>query len=294
MALSKFLRNISILCMLVTASCGVKSSNDVLTVSVSVPPEEFVLKEIGGDKIDVKCLMTKGSNPESFEPTVNQILELSKSDLYFTIGLLDFEYGLKDKVKENSKDIEVINFADSLELLYGTHGDCGHHHEHHYHGVSDADPHVWASIKNLKKMGQTAYYVLCKYDAQNKGTYKANLDKYTHRLDSIDDIISGKISRLRTKSFLVWHPSLSYFANDYGLTQITIGSHNKEQSISRLKEKIVQAMQDSVRVFFYQKEFDSSQATVANEKIDARFVEINSMNEDVTGELIHIANELSK
>lgn len=290
----KFIKSISIFSLLVTASCGVKSSNDVLTVSVSVPPEEYVLKEIGGGKIDVKCLMTKGSNPESFEPTVNQILELSKSNIYFTIGLLDFEYGLKEKVKENSKDIDVINFADSLELLYGTHGDCGHNHGHHHHGVSEADPHVWTSIRNLKKMGQTAYYVLSKYDTKNKDFYKANLDKYVHRLDSIDAVISGQMSQLSSKSFVVWHPSLSYFAKDYGLNQITIGSHNKEQSISRLKNKIDQATQDSVCVFFYQKEFDSSQAAAANEKIDARFVEINSMSEDVTGELIHIANELSK
>ena len=46
----------------------------------------------------------------------------------------------------------------------------------------------------------------------------------------------------RGSSFLVWHPSLSYFARDYGLHQIALGgAEHKEVSIPALREAIEEA-----------------------------------------------------
>ena len=292
MKLVKVLSILFLFGILLMYSCVSSNKSKNLTVSVSIPPEVYIVNSIAGDKVDVKCLMTKGNNPESFEPTVNQIINLSNSDIYFTIGLLDFEYGLKDRIQENDKNMEIVNFADSIDLLYGTHGDCDH--KHHIHNHNEADPHIWSSIKNLKRMGIIVCEILSRKDAANKSFYCDNLEKYLSKLDSVDITIKNEINKASSKSFIVWHPSLSYFANEYGLTQISVGSHNKEQSISQLRDRINDALDNDAHIFFYQKEFDSSQAVSANEKINARFVEINSMNEDPVSELLLIANELSK
>ncbi|MGM9843484.1 MAG: metal ABC transporter solute-binding protein, Zn/Mn family [Muribaculaceae bacterium] len=275
----------------ILCSCGNKNTNDgQLKVAVSIPPEVFVVNAIAADSIDLYCIMEKGNNPESFEPSISQIRELTNSDVYFSIGLLDFERGLTDRISESGKNVTLINLCDSVDLLYGTHGDCPHHHHH----KSDADPHIWSSIENLRKMGTAVCNTLSRLDSKNAGFYRRNLADFIAKLDSADNIIKQSIDIAPSKSFIVWHPSLSYFAHDYGLTQIVVGNHGKEQSISQLKDRIDEAVSQDCRVFLFQKEFDSSQATTANEKIGARFVEINSMNENVTSELIHISNELSK
>ena len=58
----------------------------------------------------------------------------------------------------------------------------------------------------------------------------------------------------------VWHPSLSYFARDYGLEQISLGTEGKEMSAKSLTEAIDKARDKGVGVFFFQKEYDSRQA----------------------------------
>ena len=272
-------------------SCVNQNTSDGrLKVAVSIPPEIFVVNAIAADSVNIYCVMDKGNNPESFEPSISQIRELSSADVYFAIGLLDFERGLTDRISESGKNVTLINFCDSVALLYGTHGECSHHHHH----KTDADPHIWSSIENLKKMGCAVCNTLSRLDSKNEGFYRKNLTDFIIKLDSADSIIKQNIDIAPSMSFIVWHPSLSYFAHDYGLSQIVVGNHGKEQSIGLLKDRIDEAVAQDCRVFLFQKEFDASQATTANEKIGARFVEINSMNENVTDELIHISNELSK
>ena len=90
----------------------------------------------------------------------------------------------------------------------------------------------------------------------------------------------------------MWHPSLSYFARDYGLHQISIEYNGKEASVSHLKEEIDVARASGARVFFYQKEFDTRQITTINEQIGARMVTINPMNYEWEEEMRNIVNVL--
>ena len=265
------------------------TDKDKLKVTVSIPPEAFLVKAIAADLVDLNCIMENGNNPESFEPSVNQILKLSDSDIYFAIGLLDFEHKLIENSRSNST--KVYLFCDSLTLLYGTHGKCPYGHHHH---TSDADPHLWTTISNLKSMSEIIYNALSEIDSKNCDEYTANYNARVSQLDSLDFYIKTAAENSKSKSFIVWHPSLSYFAKEYGYNQISIGNDHKEQSISKLIENISEATSHNAHIFFYQKDFDQTQALTANEKIDARFVEINTMNENIIEELKFISDELTK
>lgn len=271
-------------------SCSyTKTEKDKIDVIVSIPPEAFIVKAIAADLVNINCVMENGNNPESFEPSVNQILKLSQSDIYFAIGLLDFERKLIENSKSNST--KVYLFSDSIKLLYGTHGKCPYGHHHH---TSDADPHLWTTVTNLKSMSRIIYNALIDIDSKNSKDYTVNYNILISQLDSLDLYIKSAADKVGSKSFIVWHPSLSYFAKEYGYNQISIGNDHKEQSISRLIENISEATRQNAHVFFYQKDFDQSQALTANEKIDARFVEINTMNENIIEELKYISDELTR
>lgn len=285
---------IALFALLAVCSCGGNNRSSKLKVAVSIPPEKYIVEAVAGDLVDVFCIMEKGNNPESFEPTISQIVGLYDSDVYFAIGLLDFERGLINTLHDNGNHVDVVSLSDSLELLYGTHGDCEECHNHgHHHGV-EADPHVWSSLRNAKKMAEIVCQRLGEIDSENKTIYANNCVRFSMKIDSLDTVFKAAIDSLSSKSFIVWHPSLSYFANDYGLTQISVGSHTKELSIGQLRERIAGAVGNNANVFFFQNDFDSSQAVTANEKIGARFVEINPMNEDIESELKNIVDELSK
>ena len=67
-------------------SCSyTKTEKDKIDVIVSIPPEAFIVKAIAADLVNINCVMENGNNPESFEPSVNQIHKLSQSDIYFAM-----------------------------------------------------------------------------------------------------------------------------------------------------------------------------------------------------------------
>ena len=91
----------------------------------------------------------------------------------------------------------------------------------------------------------------------------------------------------------MWHPSLSYFARDYGLEQIAIGSESKESSVRSMQARIDEAIRDSVQVFFFQKEFDTRQAQVVNGQLGAEMVTINPLDYKWREEMLIIADAIA-
>ena len=278
---------------LLLQGCGSKDS-DKLKITVSLEPQRYFLEKIVGDKIEVSCLLAKGGNPESYEPSMNDMMTLEKSAAYLKMGNVGFEQVLADKLKQNNKTLNVYDVSKGIEPIYGTHDCCEHHHhegEHHHEG--DIDPHTWTSIKNAKVITKNMYDVVIKVDAKNADYYKTNYDKLMASLDSLDNYASEKLASHKGVAFLVWHPSLSYFARDYGLEQITIGQIGKELSAKQLQEQIDNARNHKARVFFFQKEFDSQQASVVNNQIDATMITINPLSYDWETEIRRIVDAIA-
>ena len=274
-----------------------KSGGNRMDVVVSIPPQEYLVKAIGGDLVNVKTVMGSNANPESFEPTVASMRSSSDADIYIPRGSLDFEKNLIDKLRENSPGLNIAYPLDGINLLYGTHVDCEHDHhdhdsDHHHHDA--ADPHVWSSPKNMAIMARNIAGILSSADPDNKAAFAQRCDSIINRIDSIGDVLSRSISGSGQRSFMVWHPSLSYLANDYSLNQIVVGSHNKELSVKQLQDRIDQASNSGATLLFIQKEFDTSQAKTLNRQIKATIIELNTMSEDWEAEVKKITDGFSK
>ena len=50
--------------------------------------------------------------------------------------------------------------------------------------------------------------------------------------------VSGLLHSLDNKTFIIYHPALTYLANEYGLTQLCIEMDGKEPSPAQLKELV--------------------------------------------------------
>ncbi len=267
------------------AACGSKGSDDEgLTVTVSIPPQRWMVEQIAGDRVVVNTLMESNANPETFEPGVAQLTALQRSSAYFPVGLLPFEDALAQRT-----GVKTVDTSKGVALLYGTHDHCLSHGEEHHHHAGIADPHIWSSIPNTRIMLANILHGLQEIDPEGKDFYQARFDSIDHVLDSINRVVTTKI---KAGSFLIWHPSLSYLARDYNLRQIAIGSETKESSPRQLQATIDQARSLSAPVLFFQKDIDPRQAQAINSEINATLVEINPMNPDWIGEITHVVNAL--
>ncbi len=271
-------------CVVVTACSG--SRSDRLKVTVSIPPQKYLLEQIAGDKVDVVTLMDAGSNPENYNPSVSTIVGLHQSEIYFTVGTLPFEQKL---AKEG--ELPIVDTSRGVELLHGTHGDCDHDHGDN-HG--DSDPHIWSSVSNVKVMARNMADALCKADEANADYYRSNLKTFESKLDSLDNAYRTRLGGGDDRrAFVIFHPSLSYFARDYGMEQIAVGQEGKESTINSQRERIDHAREHSAKVMFVQREFDSRQASTVASEIGVNTVTINPMNENWQEEMDKVVNALA-
>lgn len=276
----------------VLSSCGRRDGVGKPQVVVSIMPVYDVACAIAGDSVDVVCLLPRGGNPETYEPTMSQYVDVEHSDAFMYVSNTGFEAAIADRLKENATGgLAIADLSSGVDLLYGTHGDCGHKH-HHHSGCShgDVDPHVWSSAKNMRVIARNVCDVLKKVDAPHADYYDNNLAVVLSEIDSLDAEMSRVLAPHRGKAFVVWHPSLSYFARDYGLEQISVGGQeNKEASVARLRQKIDKANGREAAVMVVQLNYDDRQAQVVNEQIGARVVKVDLLNADWAQQLKTVA-----
>lgn len=271
--------------LIATACAGAPSDRPIVTVSIE--PQRYLLEQITGDKVQVRSLLTEGANPETYDPTVTHMYNLGNSLGYLRMGNIGFEAALIDKIREANPDLRIFDTSAGINPVTGTHTHGEHDHE-------TIDPHTWSSVKNARIIAANMLKAMTEIDPDNEGYYTENYNRFAHRLDSLDSLLTVRLAPVRGTAFMVWHPSLSYFARDYGLTQMVVGNaEHKENSINALRESIDNARSQGAKIFFFQKDFDSRQASSINEQIKADEVSINPLSYAWEDEMIKIADALA-
>lgn len=259
-------------------------------LSVSIEPQRWLLEQIVGDRMEVKTLMANGGNPETYEPTVSHLTDLGHSRAYFCVGNLGFENAILEKVTANNPDTQVFTVSDSIELIRTDHQHDGGRHAH-----GSVDPHTWTSAKNARIMAANMLRAMTEIDPDHSEEYTGNFAALTRRLDSLDSLITATLSADSATTFIVWHPSLSYFARDYGLHQLSLGAEGREPSVADMKRLLSAAGTSGAKVFLLQRDFDRNQADalVAGLRDSVRVAEFSPLDYDFDTQLINIARAIA-
>ncbi|MCI8998856.1 MAG: zinc ABC transporter solute-binding protein [Muribaculaceae bacterium] len=270
----------------IVAACTSAPSESKI-VTVSIEPQKYLLEQITGDRVEVRCLLANGANPETYDPSVTHLMNLQKSMGFLRMGNIGFESALLDKIHQANPELPIYNTSDGISLITGTHS-----HNGVIHG--DVDPHTWSSVKNAKVITKNMLDAMIEIDPANKAYYQRNYTRFASHLDSLDNAITAKLAHVHGKAFLVWHPSLSYFARDYGLEQVVVGNaEHKDVALGSLREVVEHAREHEADIFFTQKDFDSRQVSAINSQIGAREVSINPMAYEWENEMLTLADALA-
>ncbi|MBK5722851.1 zinc ABC transporter substrate-binding protein [Dysgonomonas sp. Marseille-P4677] len=278
---------------------GCKPSGNIegkKTLSVTIDPQKYFLSTIVGDHYDVNCIVPSGSNPESADFTPSQMMALDKSIAYFKIGYLGIENTLVEKVSKGNPDLKIIDCSVGIESVgdphVHDHGDGDHDHHHHY-AHAGGDPHTWSSIKSAKMIVANMYNGLLELDKANEADYTINYNKLQSEINQTDSIIKAYLSKAPSKAFIIYHPALSYFADEYGLDQYSIEHEGKNPSPSQLKELIDKAKAEGIKVVFIQQEYDTKNAETIAEAIGGKIIPLNLLSYQWSEEMIKIAKALA-
>ena len=278
---------IYILTLFICCACGyTPQQSEKPVITVTLEPLRYFTEAIAGDCFEVVSMVPKGSSPESYDPTPQQLVNLSKSQAYLRIGYIGFEQAWMKKLEANYPTMKVYDTSKGVDLIRAE----GHWHGDHYH-EGGVEPHIWNSTQNASVIADNIYAALCEMDADHQPEYK-------QRLDSLKQVIARTDADVRTllanadSTFLIYHPALSYFARDYGLHQISIEEGGKEPSPATLKTLIETCRREGAQVIFVQQEFDQRNAQLIADELGIEIVPINPLSHDWAEEMLRVANAL--
>lgn len=278
------------------AGCSRKGGAKAI-VTVSIDPQKWLLDSIVGDRAEVKSLLPGDANPENFDPPLATLRDASRSLLYMKMGHLPWEDALGQRLKDGNGKMKIVDTSEGIDLI----ADEGHAHLHNeadgdHHDHSGADPHTWTSVRNARVIAANMLGAMVEADPVNADYYRrrhADLDRNLARLDSS---MTARLAPLRGCAFLVWHPSLSYFARDYGLKQIALGSGGKELSLPGLMERIASVPEGAGQlVMFVQPQMDESgRSDAIAQATGARKAVFNPMAAEWDAAMLQLVDALTR
>ncbi len=254
-----------------------------LQIFVSIPPQKWLVDQLGRDLVSTHVLVDKGQTPHSFEPTARLITTLSRSRLYFTMGLA-FEQQICKKINQSKAGLQLVDSTESIERF------AMNDHDHKKNDPARTgrngqqaglDPHVWLAPKNLQIMASTMATAMAEADPENESTYEQNLQAVSRLLDQLDKEIQQTLAPYKGATFYVFHPAFGYFARAYGLHQKAVEIEGKSPAPKQLRALVNKAKADKVKVVFAQPQFDRKSAMAVARAIGGEVVPLDSLAEDV-------------
>ena len=258
-----------------------------LPVFVSILPQKYFVKRVGGDLVDVFVMVLPGASPATYEPKPNQLAALSRAKIYFAIGV-PFEkvwlkklaaYNPQMSIVHTEKDIEKRSLASHVPD--GADFQKEKPREEDCESEETKDPHVWLSPPLVMIQARSILMALLELDPTHRTVYEANYKAFMMELLEIDAEIRNIFwGQPRGAAFMVFHPSWGYFAEAYGLKQIPIEVEGKEPKPAEIQAIIEIAKEENIKVIFVQPQFSTKRAEIIAKAIGGHIVFADPLAED--------------
>ncbi|MFO7864652.1 MAG: zinc ABC transporter substrate-binding protein [Salinivirgaceae bacterium] len=270
-----------------------KNNSDKDAIYVSILPQKYLAEQIAGETFTIHALLPPGASPAVYEPTPKQLRQLSGAKAYFRIGYIGFELAWMDRIAATNKDMIIFDQSKNVTLIETDHQ---HHHEgeHHHHSHGNVDPHIWMSPSEMSVQARNIYNSLCHLMPDSTEYYKTNYEELLALIADTDKKIMNNLNDVKNRSFMIYHPAMSYFARDYQLKQISLEFEGKEPSGKYMASLIETSKKEGLKTIFIQKEFPVERAkTLANE-LNADVEVIDPLAYNWPENMIRISKQLQR
>lgn len=260
------------------------------TVTVGIPPQAHIVKQIAGDTVEVSVFLEPGASPATYNPSIAQLNRLGNSDIYFLMGL-PFENRVISKIKSILPSLYIVDTRKGITLRYFTEVE-GHDHAHEHDHHEAADPHVWMSIENLKIMAQTIQKELTRLSPENTEFYQQNCEIYLSKLNRIEKELGAIMKPHKGEYIAVYHPAFGYLFESYGIHQLVIEQMGKEPSASELLHLSEAILDNNVHTLISQSQFSDKTARILASKLGIKLLTENPLEEDTEDNLLFITKRV--
>ncbi|MDY7395939.1 zinc ABC transporter substrate-binding protein [Aureibaculum sp. 2210JD6-5] len=253
-----------------TISCKKEvAKNEKLNIVTTTTMITDLVKNVGGDSINVQGLMGSGVDPHLYKASEGDVTKLANADIIF-YGGLHLEGKLVEVFeKMQHQNIKTIALSDALdkEKLINSEYFQGNY-----------DPHIWFNIGYWKAIANYVVKTLSEGDPKHKVFFETNGKKYIEKLNTLELEVKSIIEKLpKEKRILVTaHDAFSYFGEAFGfqvvgLQGISTATEAGVQDVQKLASFIIE---NKVKAIFVE-------SSVPKRTIEALQAAVNSKDHQV-------------
>lgn len=176
-----------------------------------------VVRQVGGEAIDLTVLMQPGQDPHSYQAGAADLTAAADADLIFVNGW-NLEEGLVSDLATIGGEAQLVPVSAGIDprTLSQDEGEHGEDDDGHAHGP--ADPHTWQDVANVMLWVDNIQQTLRAADPANAAHYEANAAAYRQALQQLDDELRATLAAIpaERRVLVTNHDNLGYFAGAYG------------------------------------------------------------------------------
>jgi len=288
--MNKGLTRLCLCGLLLLAVCPVLATSSLasdlpIVVSVSVPPQAYLVERIGEDRVEIHVLVPPGASPATYEPSPHQLVALGKSSLYVAVGHPDFLF----EQRHLQRLLEVSPGMPLVDMSADTEASCLPEE----HRDSEEDPHIRLSLRQMRSAASDIAAALDRLDPAGTPQYSQNLEDLLSDIDRLDLEIAALMVGKQGRPFMVFHPAWSHFACEYGLRQMAIEAGGKEPGPAQLVKTLEEARDEGIQVIFVQHGFSDRSARVIAAELGAKVESLDPLARDWLENLRYSAHRIA-
>jgi ABC-type Zn uptake system ZnuABC Zn-binding protein ZnuA len=215
-----------------------------------------IVKNVGGDRVEIHSLAPIGSNPHEYEPLPKDVQKTTDADAVFYNGL-NLEAGnswfekLMQTAGKDGENAPVFRLSKDVDPKYlTTEGKEG-----------EEDPHAWLDVKNGIKYAENARDALMKVDPDHADVYEKNAEAYIAELEALHEKAVERYNEIpKEKRVLVTSEgAFKYFSEAYDFQAEYIWEINQEnQGTPNQITRIVDIIRDkNIEALFLETSIDA-------------------------------------
>lgn len=216
------------------AVSGARAVDQPLQVVASFSILGDMVKTIGGDRVQVMTLVGPDGDAHVFEPTPANARAIAAADLVFVNGL-GLEGWMPRLIEASGYKGPVVVVTDGIKpLRMAEEEDEPRHSGQHAERRTVDDPHAWQSLANGNVYVANIVAGLSAADPAGAGTYRANGEAYSARMDSLDAEVRNSFAAIPAdrRKIVTTHDAFQYFGQAYGLVFLAPEGISTEQEAS--------------------------------------------------------------
>ena len=234
--IQKLTSNITILLLILITSISTASAKIKVVSTFSILGD--MVKNIGGDKIELTTLVGPNGDGHVYEPTPADAKSIANADLVFVNGL-GFEGWIDRLVKASGYKGKIIIATKGIKDLK-------------FEG--ELDPHAWQDLSNGRIYIKNIKNALTDVNPKNSDYYKKKFIAYDEILESMNKSTKDRFADISKKNrkVITSHDAFLYFGRAYDIDfRSPVGvTTESEPSAGELAALITEMRKDGIKALF--------------------------------------------